>query len=189
MLRRHLTRLTIGLGMLTANARSVGAQLRPMPVGIPRLAPEARKSATANTPSVLGLGVRSIGWASYGAVLGGSLGFIIDDEYCKRHHGDEPSGWFGPCFAYTGTGSATGWFGGAVVGATFAASRVARKRGCPARAAGARAFAGAMLGALPGLKAVAHRPGKYPPGRSALVFGAPLLAGTGAALAVLGCRS
>ena len=173
-----LTRLTAGLGILVAGAQTVGCQqLTPLPVGFQKSAARANESRVGRSPSVLTLGGTSIGWASADAVLAGGMGLIVDDQYCKHHHGHEPDALFGPCFAYAGGGAATGWFGGAVVGATVGASRVARKRGCPKNAATGRALAGAVLGVIPGLSVVIHRPGKYPARRTALVLGAPFLAG------------
>jgi len=39
----------------------------------------------------------------------------VDQAYCERHHGNEPSFLFGPCFLYANEGFAVGWFGGAIV--------------------------------------------------------------------------
>jgi len=183
-------RLTFGLGILAAGAQSVRCQqLDPLPAGFQRSAAHTSASRVDLSRSALALGGTSIGWASLGAVLGGGVGLIVDDQYCKHYHRREKGALFGPCFAYAGAGVATGWFGGAVVGATVGATRVARKRGCPSRAARVRAVAGAVVGVLPGLSVAIRRPGKYPSGRAALVFTAPLLAGAGASVAVLGCRA
>jgi len=183
-------RLTFGLGILAAGAQTVRCQqLNPLPVGFQQSAAHTSASRVDFSRSALALGGTSVGWASVGAVLGGGVGLIVDDQYCKHYHEREKGSLFGPCFAYAGGGAATGWFGGAVVGATVGATRVAHKRGCPPRAAKVRAVAGAVLGVVPGLSVVIRRPGKYPPGRAALVFTAPLLAGAGASVAVLACRA
>jgi hypothetical protein len=113
---------------------------------------------------------------------------LVDQAYCERHHGDEETFLFGPCFLYAGGGFVAGWFGGAIAGSTLGAARVAQKRGCPRNAAMLRAAAGAIMGSAPGLIVVAPRPGKYPPSRSVFIAGAPLLSGLGAAAAVIGCH-
>jgi hypothetical protein len=124
------------------------------------------------------------GWA----ILGGGIGSVADGAYCKTHHGDEPTIIFGPCFLYAAAGTATGWFGGSIVGATVGATSIARKRGCSPVSAIVRAFSGAMLGALPGIVLVAPQTGKYPSTKTAFILAAPLLSGVGAAAAVANCH-
>ena len=185
---RFLPQLTLSVGMLALVEQSAGSQqLDALSTGFPRPAPAA--AAAAPGPSTISMGGRSIGWAFMGAAAAGGVGFAIDRAYCEEHHGDETGFLFGPCFLYTGTGTTVGWFGGALIGATVGASRVARQRGCPSRTARMRAFAGAILGVAPGLSIVARRPGKYPPAHTVLIMSAPLLAGAGATAAVASCRA
>jgi hypothetical protein len=175
------------VSIAAAGPRRLDSQQVLPPAGLRRVTTDT--GPAAYRPSELELAGKSMGWAAYGAVVAGGIGLIVDDQYCERYHRHEPSGLFGRCFAYVGTGGAVGWFGGAAVGATVGAVRVARRRGCQAHTAVARAVVGAVLGVLPGVAVVAHRPGRYPPGRSAWLFGAPLLAGAGAAIAVRNCRA
>lgn len=185
-----LSRLALALGVFASSAQPAGSQqLDALSIGFRKPAARVVASGPAVAPSTFSLGSESAKSALMGAVGAGSVGFMVDAAYCEQHHGDEPSILFGPCFFYTGIGTAGGWFGGAVLGATVGAARVARKRGCPYRAAVVRAIVGAALGAAPGLSIVARRPGKYPPAHTALVVGTPLLAGVGAAAAVVGCRA
>ena len=141
------------------------------------------------SPSPLVVTASAIGWSGLLALGGGSAGFSIDQAICQHRHGDEEGSLFGPCFGYAAGPTAIGWFGGAVVGAAIGAARAAQDRGCPRRSAGWRALGGAVLGVLPGVVTVARRPSKFPPARSALIFGAPLLAGGGAAAAVMTCHA
>jgi len=138
-------------------------------------------------PSAVELSFSAVKGAMVGSLLGGGAGFVIDGEYCKRHRGDEQGFMFGPCAFYGGEASATGWFGGALIGATVGAAQVAQKGGCSRTSALWRSFAGAAIGVAPGLSIVAGRPGKYPPWRTAVILGTPLLSGIGAGLAVIGC--
>ena len=168
-----------------ASASSLAAQeLRLIEAGV-----HAPKQTQYEGPSDLALTAKSVGWSAMGSLLGGSAGLAVDQAYCKRHHGDEPSFLFGPCFLYANEGFGVGWFSGTIVGATYGAVKEARKRGCPRGAAILRAVAGASVGAAPGLIIVAKRPGKYPPSRSVFIAGAPLLSGLGAAAAVIGCHA
>ncbi|HWL38766.1 MAG TPA: hypothetical protein VNO75_00895 [Gemmatimonadaceae bacterium] len=186
-----LFRLGLGLGILASTAVPAASQrLDALSVGVQDSAVPVRTLARADAASGFIFGLRSVGSASIGAVALGTIGFLIDGQLCKMRHGDEPDpvGFFGPCFLYAGLGTTAGWFGGTVAGATTGVARMARKRGCPSREATVRAFAGATVGVLPGLFIVARRPDKYPPGHSALMIGAPVLAGVGAALAVANCR-
>ncbi len=180
-------RLTLVFAIITSSARVAGCQeLRALEAGFQ----QQRLSSTAdNQPSALSSSIKTVGWATYGSLLAGSAGLVVDDIYCKQHHGNEQGFIFGPCTFYAGGGFATGWFGGATVGAALGAARAAQKRGCPRRAALMRAFAGAALGTAPGLSIVAPRPGKYPPSRSVVILGTPLLAGVGAVLATIGCHA
>ena len=181
--------LALALGFIVSSARPIGCQeLQVLTVGIQPASPAAA-SVPQTHPSGLSLNVKSFRGAIFGSVSAGSAGFLIDQAYCNQHHGDEPSVLFGPCFLYAGEGFAAGWFGGAIVGATLGAAKVAQKRGCPRGASLVRTFAGAALGAAPGLIIVSGRPGKYPPSRSAVILGTPLLAGVMAAAAVMGCQA
>jgi hypothetical protein len=181
--------LSLVLGLIVSSVRPIGCQeLQVLTVGIHPAGP-ATVSVSQTHPSEFSLNVKSVGWAVSGSVLAGAAGFAIDQAYCNQHRGDEPSVLFGPCFLYAGEGVAAGWFGGAIVGATLGAAKVAQKRGCPRRESLMRTFAGAALGAAPGLIIVAGRPGKYPPSRSAVIVGTPLLAGVVAAAAVMGCKA
>src|SRR6202022_1052766 len=170
-----------------ASTRSLGCQqLRLIEAGV-----HTRDYAQVpdTGPSAFSLGIRSIGWSVFGSLLGGAAGLAVDQAYCERHHGKEPSFLFGPCFMYANEGFAAGWFGGAILGATFGAARVAHNRGCPWREAILRSVAGAAIGSAPGLTVVASRPGRYPPSRSVLIAATPLLGGIGAAAAVIGCQA
>jgi hypothetical protein len=145
--------------------------------------------ASDSPPSDFSLGVRAVRSSVGGSLLGGAVGLMVDQAYCERHHGDEPSVLFGPCFLYVNEGFGAGWFGGAIVGSTIGAVRAAEKRGCPRPSAILRGALGAIVGSAPGLRIVASRPGKYPPSRSIFIASAPLLSGIGAAVAVAGCHS
>ena len=179
-------------------ARPSAAQQLPSPAGI-RVRPDSEYTlagrdsvATANrealSPSRLGMVARSAGGASGVAVIGGILGFAVDVAVCKRHKDRQPTSDFGPCWFPAQEGTAIAWFGGALLGATKMAATGARERGCPARAAWWRAAAGASAGALPGVLLAARRPDHLAPSRSAVLLSAPLLAGAGAAAAVVGCH-
>jgi hypothetical protein len=176
-------RLLLAFWIISSSAQAMdGQQIRALEAGI-----KSRDTAgAANRPSTFSTGAKSVGWATYGSLLGGLTGLDVDDVYCKRHHPDDGDYFFGPCTFYASGGFATGWFGGAMVGATFGAARMAEKRGCPRGAALMRAFGGAALGMAPGLSIVVARPGKYPP---LAIWGTPLLAGVGAAAAVIGCHT
>lgn len=133
----------------------------------------------------------AVALASGGA--GSLVGMVVDDQRCKHHAARDP-GWragslFGPCFFETGVGTAVGFVGGSLTGAAVVASRDARRRGCPAREARLRAIVGATLGALPGAIAAATIGGDddIPPGRSAVIFSAPLVSGAGAAYLASRC--
>lgn len=166
------TQIWIALAMLVA-ARFAGAQ-----------APQFDRP-----PTTFELGATSVGGAAGGALVAGFAGFAIDDVYCERHHGREQSFLFGPCFLYVGYGSAIGWFGGSIVGATWGASRIAERRGCARDAAIVRSALGATLGLASGLLILAPSSGRNPPARSVFTLGAPVLSGLGAAVAVHGCRA
>jgi hypothetical protein len=146
------------------------------------------QTQAAKAPSNFSLTAKSIGSSAMGALAGGVAGLAVDQAYCQDHHGKEPGFIFGPCFLYANEGFGVGWFGGAIVGATYGAVKQSRKRGCPRSAALLRAMAGAIVGASPGLIIVAKRTGNYPPSRSIFIASAPLLSGLGAAAAVEGCR-
>jgi hypothetical protein len=180
------TRLALAFWIINSSAQAMdGQQIHALEAGI-----RNRELAAADSePSTLSTGAKSVGWATYGSVLGGFSGWVVDNAYCNKHHRDEGDYIFGPCFFYANGGFATGWFGGAMVGATLGAARMAEKRGCPRGAALMRAFAGAALGAAPGLIIVVPRPGKYPPSRSLVILGTPLLAGFGATAAIIGCHT
>src|ERR1700694_5375360 len=124
--------LALALGLILSSARPTGCQqLRQLEVGI---RPAAASEPHAR-PSGLSLNLKSVGWAVTGSVLAGGAGLAVDQAYCQRHHGSEPSFLFGPCAFYANEGFAAGWFGGAILGATFGAARVAHNRGCPWREA------------------------------------------------------
>ena len=178
--------LALALAIIVSSARPTGCQeLRQLEAGIQT----AAASEPQTPPSGLSLSLKSVGWAVTGSVLAGSAGLAVDQAYCQRHHGSEPSALFGPCTFYANEGFAAGWFGGAILGATFGAARVAHDRGCPWREAILRSVAGAAIGSAPGLTVVASRPGRYPPSRSVLIAATPLLGGIGAAAAVIGCQA
>ncbi|HEX9130363.1 MAG TPA: hypothetical protein VF850_14465 [Gemmatimonadaceae bacterium] len=179
--------ITLALAIIVASTRSLDCQqLRLIEAGV-----HTRDyTQVADTrPSAFSLSIKSIGGSVGGSLLGGTAGLAVDQAYCERHHGKEPSFLFGPCFLYANEGFAAGWFGGAIVGSTLGAVRVAEKRGCARGAAILRAAIGATIGAAPGLSIVAKRSGKYPPSRSIFIAGAPILSGLGAAAAVVGCHA
>ena len=179
--------LALALGIIVLSTRPIGGQqLRQLTVGIK---PAAAASVAQTEPSAISLNLKSVEWAFAGSLLALAPGLGLDQAQCKRRHGNEPSFLFGPCFMYAQEWSTAGWFGGAIVGATLGAAKVAQKRGCPRREALMRTFAGAALGAAPGLSIVAARPGKYPPSRSLIILGTPLLAGAAAAAAVMSCHA
>jgi hypothetical protein len=178
--------LALALGIIISSARPIGCQqMRLLVVGVQPAAPASIPNAR---PSGLSLNLKSVEWAVTGSLLAGVWGLAVDQAYCQRHHGNEPSFLFGPCFFYVNEASAVGWLGGASVGAAFGAAHFAHERGCPRRAAILRAVAGAAIGVAPGLIIVADR-GRYSPSRSVLVAATPLLAGIGAAAAVIGCQA
>lgn len=159
-------------------------------VTAPSVAAQSPKSPQYDRlPTTFELGATSVGGAGGGALIGGFAGFAIDQAYCQRHHGKEPSFLFSPCFLYVRDGSAIGWFGGSVVGATWGAARIAERQGCARRAAIMRSALGATIGLASGLVILAPSSGRYPPSRSMFTLGAPVLSGVGAALAVRGCRA
>jgi hypothetical protein len=161
----------------------VSQQQRLIEVGV-----HAAQTQPREAPSNFALIAKSVGRSVLGSLAGGLAGLAVDQEYCQRHHGHDPSFLFGPCFLYANEGFGAGWFGGAIVGSTYGAVKAARKRGCPRDTAMLRAIAGATLGAAPGLIVVVKRTGNYPPSRSVFIASAPLLAGIGAAAAVTGCH-
>jgi len=184
-----LNALALGAGLTFALAGPAGAQRLESRAATP-WRPALRPSVRAEPPPAYEVGRSALGWAGSGAALSGAAGYLVDQVVCAARYGDAENGLFGRCSLFgAGSGAAAGWFGGGVAGATLGAARVARQRGCRARAATWRALAGAALGAAPGLLVVARSPEEYPPGRTALVAGAPLLAGAGAAVAVIGCRA
>ena len=172
--------------LFSSTSQGAGAQqLTGLSVGLHQAANPAPTSAT---PSAVVVHATAVGWGASLAVGGGGVGSMIDDVVCKRRHRGETRDLFGPCLFYAGPPTATGWFGGAVVGATIGAARTARRRGCPERAAWQRAFGGALLGVAPGTIAAIAGGDRFPPRKSALIFSAPLLAGVAAAAAVVGCH-
>jgi len=181
------TGITLALGIIILSARPVLCQqLQLIEAGV--RAPKYAQVADSS-PSGFVLSAKSVGWSVFGSLLGGLTGLDLDHAYCERHHRGEQGFLFGRCFFYANEGFAAGWFGGAVVGSTIAAVRVAEKRGCARSTAIGRAMIGAAVGSAPGVIIVAGRPGKYPPSRSMFIAAAPLLSGIGAAVAVLGCHA
>lgn len=180
------TGITLALGIIIFSARPLRCQqLQLIEAGVK--APDYGQVDTR--PSGVVLTAKSVGWSAYGSLLGGIIGLDVDHAYCERHHRGEQGFLFGPCFFYANEGFAAGWFGGAVVGSTIGAVRVAEKRGCPRSTAIWRALIGAAVGSAPGVIIVAGRTGNYPPSRSTFIAAAPLLSGIGAAVAVLGCHA
>ena len=181
--------VAVVMGLLTLAAQSSPAQQEDsLRSGLRDGRSDSIASPASHPPTALMLTLKSIARAAGGAGFLSTAGFLVDDVYCEKHHGDEQGFIFGPCAFYAGDGTAIGWFGGALVGATATAAHLARKRGCPRPNAIARALAGAVPGVLPGLFIVSQRTGNYPPSRSVFIFTAPLLAGAGAAAAVIGCH-
>ena len=178
--------LALALGIIASSANILGCQqLSALEAGVQ----QPNVSVAGSQPSALSVIRQGAAWGTLGSVLGGAAGLVADQAYCNSHHGNEQSSLFGPCFVPVGGGSAIGWFGGAAVGATLGAARLAQKRGCPRRAAILRAFGGAVLGSVPGLFVIAQRPRNYPPPLSLIIAGTPILAGIGAAAAVIGCHA
>jgi hypothetical protein len=187
MLRVLVSRLALCAIALACTSVYVGAQqLRGLTVGLKH---RTSSDLPAPPPSSVRVTASAMGWAAILALGGASVGGIVDQSICERRHGHEQGTLFGPCFAYAAAPTATGWFGGSLVGATVGAARMARKRGCPRQAAGWRAFGGALLGVAPGMAAVLSGGDKFPARRSALIFTAPVLAGAGAAAAVMSCHA
>src|SRR5438105_2756604 len=181
------TGITLALGIIMASARPVLCQqLRLIEAGVK---PPNYAQSDDTPPSGFALTSKSVGWSVFGSLMGGLVGLDVDDAYCQRHHGHEQGDLFGPCFLYANEGFAAGWFGGAIVGSTFGAVRVAEKRGCARSTAIMRATIGAAIGSAPGVSIVAQRSGKYPPSRAIFVAAAPLLSGIGAVVAVIGCQA
>ena len=179
----------LAIGLITlVPATLAGQEVSSLQVGISAPS-DTVTSPVITRPSSLSLGVKSVGLSAAGAMAGFLVGNIVDYQFCMKRHGHEQGFIFGPCAFYASYGTAIGWFGGAVLGATSRAAHIARKRGCPRSTAIARAFAGSLLGALPGIVVVAPQPGRYPAAQSALIFGAPILAGAGGAVAVMACHS
>jgi hypothetical protein len=181
------TGITLALGTIILSAPPVRCQqLQQIEAGVK--APKYAQIGDAR-PSGFVLSAKSVGWSAFGSLLGGLTGLDVDQAYCERHHRGEQGFLFGPCSFYANEGFAAGWFGGAVVGSTIGAVRVAEKRGCARSTAIGRAMIGAAVGSAPGIIIVAGRPGKYPPSRSIVIAAAPFLSGIGAAVAVLGCHA
>jgi hypothetical protein len=178
--------LALALGIITSSANILGCQqLHALEAGVQ----QPTESVSGSQPSAVSVIRQGAAWGTLGSVLGGVGGFVADQAYCNSHNSKERSSLVAPCFVPIGEGSAIGWFGGAAVGATLGAARLAQKRGCPRRAAILRALAGAALGSAPGLIVIAQRPRNYPPPRSLIIAGTPILAGIGAAAAVIGCHA
>jgi hypothetical protein len=179
--------ITLAISALLVSVRAAGGQqVQQIEAGIQ---PPKADQTDHKLPSGFVLVAKSAGWSALGSVVGGAAGLAVDQAYCERHHGKERSFLFGPCTFYANEGFGTGWFGGAVLGATFGTARVAEKRGCARKAAIFRAAVGSAFGAIPGVAIVAQRTGKYPPSRSIFIAGAPFLSGIGAAVAVRGCHA
>jgi hypothetical protein len=184
--------------LASVTVRPSAAQQLPSPAGI-RVRPDSEYAVAGRdnvamakreelVPSRLDLGARTVAGATGFALLGGALGFAVDVAVCKRHKDRQPPSDYGRCLYPAQEGTAIGWFGGALLGATKMAATGARERGCPARAAWWRAAAGATAGALPGVLSAASRPEHLAPSRSVVLLSAPLLAGAGAAAAVASCH-
>jgi hypothetical protein len=177
--------LALAFGIIISSARPISCQqLRQLEMGVL----PARASLPDSSPSGFATALKTLRWSVPSTLLGGMVGFGVDQVYCSQHHSHDPSFLFGPCTFYASGGSAVGWFGGAILGSTFAAAHVAQKRGCPQSAALLRAAAGAVIGAAPGSIIVASGSGNYPPSKSMFIAAAPFLAGLGAAAAVIGCH-
>jgi hypothetical protein len=188
--------LALGLsfaGLALPAARPAGAQrARDLAAAWARADAAAPAPPTARgptPPSTYEFWATPAGWAFGYAGAAGGAGFLVDQAVCQQRHGHDEGGLFHPCFLYVAGATAMGWFGGALAGAALGATRVARARGCPRRAAVWRTLAGAALGVAPGALLVASNPAAYPPRRSALILGAPVFAGLGAAGAVVTCRA
>jgi hypothetical protein len=191
-----ISALLLGCGLIGLSVQTVaGQQADSLRLGVRDTASDSAASTAAGSaprgqPSTLRLTLASTAAGAAGAYLGGLAGFLIDGVYCKQHHGDETGFPFGPCAFYTAYGTAIGWFGGALLGATSRAAHIGRKRGCPRRTAIGRALGGAAAPAVfPGLLIITQRTREYRASRSVFVFTAPILAGAGAAAAVMGCHS
>jgi hypothetical protein len=179
--------LAIALAVTLSSARPLACQqARLLELGVQ---PSSGEKISEGSRAALSLSFKTVLSSTSGSLLGGAIGFMVDGVYCDRHHGDEPSFLFSPCFLYTGAATPAGWFGGAVVGSTMRAAQIAQKRGCPRNAALSRAMAGALVGIAPGVGIVLSRPDRYVAPKSTLIGVTPILAGIGAAAAVIGCHT
>ena len=181
------TGITLALGSIILSARPVLCQqLQLIEAGVK--APKYTQVADSS-PSGFVLSAKSVGWSIFGSLLGGLTGLDVDHAYCERHHRGDQGFLFGPCFSYANEGFAVGWFGGAVLGSTIGAVRVAEKRGCARSTAIGRAMIGAVVGSAPGAIMAEVRSSRYSASRSAFIAAAPLLSGIGAAVAVVRCHA
>ena len=181
---------TIALVAVTVLPSARAAAQQENPVGITRDSVPSRHKLLRPLKAVFeSRYVRTVGISAAVSMDGVITGLAVDDIYCRRHHGEDAHDFFGPCTFYAGYGAAIGWFGGSLLGATFAAAHIAKKAGCRRDVAIGRAFAGALIGAAPGMMFAAQRTGRYAPPRSTFVLGAPVLSGVLAAAAVHGCDS
>jgi hypothetical protein len=140
-------------------------------------------------PSRPVLFLTATGAAAAVGLTGAETGYVVYTLVCQRRHRDDrQTSLFGPCSLPSTESVAIGWFAGSVLGATGGATAIAAARGCPRTKAARRAFAGALVGAAPGLLALVHGSDRYPARRTAVILATPLTTGVGAAAAVMRCR-
>ena len=172
----------------TLAALPLSAQEREVRSGVFRTSAAVTTSSDSAVPPPVDLMLlKSTGWSLLFGLSGGMVGMFIDDLYCESEHGDEEGFLFGPCFFYTATATPVGWFGGATIGASRSAIRMARQRGCTSPLATVRAVGGALIGIAPGAIVIAARSDH--PSRGWFIGGAPFFAALGATLALQDCRS
>jgi hypothetical protein len=100
--------ITLAMTALLVSARAAGSQqLQHIEAGIQHQQPT---EIDRSPPSGLALAAKSVGWSALGSLVGGAAGLAVDQAYCERHHGKEPSSLFGPCTFYANEGFGAGWF-------------------------------------------------------------------------------
>jgi len=159
-------------------------------------AAEAQDSTrTPTLPRLRGASKRELYFgATAGAATAAFSGIVMTSAVyslaCNRRHPDRPADLFGldRCTFASDESLKIGWHGGSFVGAAGVAATVAVWRGCPKRHATWRALTGAAVGTLPGLIAASHSPTIAGP-RTKLIAVTPIIAGVGAATAVVTCRA
>ena len=161
------------------------------PVGItPSDSTHQRFGAVQTLKSVLGSPYMQTTFTAVGdGFVGGFAGWVVDQIYCNQHYGDEPSFILPYCASYSGYGAAIGWGGGSLIGATWTAAHLAKKKGCPLPVAMGRAFVGAALGVTPAALIVVNSAPALSRHETLFVAGAPIFAALLATALSQGCRA